>query len=51
MLVIILVCQLTAGDKLTSVPEAKLSVATINDHLRPENTIIIWCLENIIIIH
>ena len=38
LLGIILVCQITAGDNLTDVPEVKISVITVDDHLRPENT-------------
>ena len=39
-LVIIQICQLTAGDKFLDDLHVKISVTTISDHLRPENTII-----------
>ena len=38
--------QLTAGDKLLDGLTAKMSMATISDHLNPENTVIRRELES-----
>ena len=49
LIIVIIICQLTAGSKNTDIREVKLSVTSkrgdssvvdINDQLRPDNTLI-----------
>ena len=39
-LVIIQICHLPAGGKLLGIQDVKISLTTINDHLKHENTVI-----------
>ena len=46
LFMVIQIHQLTAGDKLLDGLTAKMSMATISDHLNPENTVIRRELES-----